>query len=176
MAFKKKQYKNNEDKNLEKEISQLEDTIQKFRDNNLPVSDILLNKLSELKAKLKPNKINARKFAVNGIEYDSIREAKFAQALIKAGIPFEHQVEFILQPSFKIEGESIQDIAIIVDFVVDGQFIVDVKGYIMPVFSIKWKMLKYNLKDTYKYFTIEKDSDINGFISFSKFNQWKESL
>jgi hypothetical protein len=130
-------------------------------------------KLADLKAKRSPNKINAKKFIYNGVEYDSIREGKFAKALTESGIRFDYQGEIELQPKFELEREKIQDICIVIDFIVDGQIFVDVKGFILPVFNIKWKMLKHKYKGTRDYFIIQKDSDIQGFIALAKSKEWK---
>lgn len=173
---KKSSLKTSEDINLDNEIENLEKSIQALIDINVPVPETMTLELAKLKAKRSPNKIKARKFVYNGIEYDSIREGRFAQALDKSGLRFDYQVEIELQPAFKLEKENIQDICIIVDFIVDGQFLVDVKGFIMPVFNIKWKMLKHKFQDTREYFIIKKDSDITGFIAFAKSKAWRNDI
>lgn len=173
---KAKSYKTNEDIELEKQILILENAIRHLESMNQDVSVDMRNELLKLKAKLNPNKLNARHFIYNGIEYDSVREARFAEALDKNGIKFDYQVKIELQPPFKLEKESIQDIELVVDFIVAGQYLVDVKGHIQPVFSIKWKMLKHKFKDTKEYFIVQKDSDIQSFITFVKMNSWKDVL
>lgn len=173
---KKTVHKDSNDIALDKEIEELEETIFKFTSSGVPAPPILAEKLSQLKAKRSPNKINARTFIYGDTEYPSVREAKLAKALTESGIPFESQVEIELQAAFSLEKEKIQDICLIADFVVDGQFIVDVKGHIMPVFNIKWKMLKNKFRDTKEYFIIAKDSDINAFIVFAKSKAWKKGL
>lgn len=171
---KKSQEKTQEDLNLENEIELLEKNIEAMIIAKIDVPEVMTHKLADLKAKLNPNKINAKKFIYNGIEYDSIREGKFAKALVTSGLRFDYQVQIELQPKFSLEKENIQDICIVVDFIVDGQFLVDVKGHIMPVFNIKWKMLKHKYRDTRSYFIIQKDSDIQGFIAYAKTREWKE--
>lgn len=173
---KKKQQKTSEDLNLDSEIDLLEKNIDAMLTASIPVPEVMTEKLASLKAKRNPNKINAKKFIYNGTEYDSVREAKFAKALDASGLKYEYQVEIELQPKFKLENESIQDICIVVDFIVDGQFFVDVKGFIMPVFGIKWKMLKHKYQTTRDYFIIQKDTDIQGFIALAKSKEWKENL
>lgn len=94
------------------------------------------------------------KVEVNGVKYDSKKEAKRAEELERQerlGIisNLEKQKKYVLQPSFKFAGHTIREIAYVADFVYteNGTKVVeDVKSPITranPVYKIKKKMMMY---------------------------------
>ena len=102
------------------------------------------------------SKYRAKKTVVDGITFDSKKEADFyceLKMLRMAGevIDFERQVTFELQPKFKHSGKTERAIKYIADLVVhykDGRtVVVDVKGDKTDVYRIKRKMLLYKHPD-----------------------------
>lgn len=100
------------------------------------------------------SKYGNTKVEVNGIKYDSKKEAKKAEELEmqeRLGIisNLERQKKFVLQPSFKFAGHTIREIAYVADFVYmenGTQVVMDVKSPITranPVYKIKKKMMMY---------------------------------
>lgn len=97
------------------------------------------------------SKYNARKTVVDGIEFDSAKEAKrYAKlrALEDAG-KIQHlrlQVPFELLPSFECEGVKYRGMKYIADFVYyrNGVRVVeDVKGAKTPEYRMKKKLMAY---------------------------------
>lgn len=96
-------------------------------------------------------KFGAKKCVVNGIEFDSIMEAKFyiflleqkKEKLIK---DFDMQVPFVLMDKYKnkFTGKMVREIKYLADFVIDetdgSQTAIDVKGIETPEFKIKAKL------------------------------------
>ena len=105
----------------------------------------------------KPKKVSKyrnEKVSVNGVKYDSKKEAKRAEQLEtqeRLGIisQLSKQVKFVLQPSFKFAGHTIREIAYVADFVYyekGTQVVEDVKSPITranPVYKLKKKMMMY---------------------------------
>ncbi len=98
----------------------------------------------------KGNKYNARKTRVDGITFDSRKEAHYycdLKRLQKAGqvVGFDMQVEFVLQEGFYYHKKYFRPIKYVADFVVryaSGKTeVVDVKGFRPRVYEIKKKML-----------------------------------
>ena len=100
------------------------------------------------------SKYGNQKTEVNGIKYDSKKEAKRAEQLEvqqRLGIisNLERQKKYVLQPSFKFAGHAIREIAYVADFVYteNGELVVeDVKSPITrknPVYKLKKKMMMY---------------------------------
>lgn len=99
------------------------------------------------------SKFRAVKTVVDGIEFDSKKEAKYYLSLKlqeKAGEikGFKMQVPFVLQPKFRTEwGTCIREIKYVADFVVeysDGhKEVIDVKGYRTKEYNLKKKMFLY---------------------------------
>ena len=94
------------------------------------------------------------KTEVNGVKYDSKKEAKRAQELEvqeRLGLitNLERQKKFVLQPSFKFLGKTIREIAYVADFVYieNGvQVVEDVKSPATrknPIYTLKKKMMMY---------------------------------
>jgi len=111
---------------------------------------------------MKYNKYGNKKTVVDGIKFDSKKEAAYYQELklrkrARDIIDFELQPKFTLQPSFKKDGKTIRAITYTADFIVysDGKTeIVDVKAskfFQTNVFRIKWKMLQYKLRNDEGY-------------------------
>lgn len=106
------------------------------------------------------NKFNAKKVEIDGIKFDSTREGEFYKFLKNKGYNFERQVSFTLMESFKLEGEgTIQDIVLTVDFLIENEFLVDVKGMRTEEFNLKWKLLKNIKRNDYVYRTIVTTSE-----------------
>lgn len=105
----------------------------------------------------KPKKVSKyrnEKVEINGVKYDSKKEAKRSAELEtqqKLGIisGLERQVKFVLQPSFKFAGHTIREIAYVADFVYmenGGKVVEDVKSPITrknPIYKLKKKMMMY---------------------------------
>lgn len=98
----------------------------------------------------KKHKYNARKTTIDGVTFDSQREAEFyceLKLLVKAGKVerFELQPEFVLQEGFTYQGKKYRSIIYRADFRIvypDGQVeIVDVKGHKTKEYQIKKKLL-----------------------------------
>ena len=103
----------------------------------------------------KRNKYGAVKTEVDGIVFDSKKEARRyteLKAMEKAGeiTNLQRQKRYTLQPAFELNGKKIREIAYISDFEYDdkdGQHhTVDVKGKILPVFKIKAKLFAYKFR------------------------------
>jgi len=88
--------------------------------------------------------LNAVKVEQNGIKFDSRLELYCYNALKAAGIDFEFQVKYELQPRFKYNGEAIRAITLTVDFrVASKNLLIDTKGFQTQQGTIRWKMLKW---------------------------------
>lgn len=173
--FRKKaiQFGSRNSPELEKELEEVEKTMSLLGANT---PQLVLDRHATIKKLMvAPNKVNATKIVYNGVEYDSKREAKFAKELDAAGLQYESQVQVELMEGFRLESESIRPITIIVDFLVCGDWFVDIKGIELQPFPIKWKMLKNKFRDSKKYVTIHKDSEISDFIILAKRTGWKNT-
>ena len=102
------------------------------------------------------SKYNNQKTVVDGIEFDSKKEAEYycqLKLLKKAGEikDIGLQPRFELQPAFEKNGVKYRPITYIADFVItnnDGTTeIVDVKGVETQVFKIKQKLFEYMYPD-----------------------------
>jgi len=102
----------------------------------------------------KRNKYNARKIEVNGIVFDSRKEAgKYIELklLQRAGevVDIQLQPEFVLVSDFEHRGKKVRGIKYTADFLVrwrDGRVqVIDVKGYRTRDYIIRKKLflLKY---------------------------------
>lgn len=94
---------------------------------------------------------NAKKVTLpNGVVCDSRLEAYAYTQLQEAGIEFEFQKVFTIQPKFRYGTEAVRAIKSIVDFYIKSHnAIVDAKGFSNDVSPVKYKVLKYRL---YKYY------------------------
>ena len=103
------------------------------------------------------NKYGNKKVIVDGIKFDSRKEARrYAELklLQRAGEikDLKLQVKFELQPKYKKNGKTIQSINYIADFVyfdlIKGQTIIeDTKGYRTKEYILKKKIFEYKYKD-----------------------------
>lgn len=103
------------------------------------------------------SKYQSRKTIVDGIAFDSKKEAKVYQELKlleRAGrikdLSLQHRFE--LQPTFKKNGETIKSITYIADFVyfdfdLMKIVVMDVKGYKTDVYNLKKKLFEYKFPD-----------------------------
>lgn len=97
------------------------------------------------------SKYHAKKTVIDGIEFDSAREAKRytrLRALEDEG-KIQHlrlQVPFELVPSFECEGVKYREMRYVADFVYvrDGKVVVeDCKGFKTPEYKLKKKLMAY---------------------------------
>lgn len=113
----------------------------------------------------KEHKYRAAKREVDGIKFDSGKEAKYYMELVlrqrvKEIRGFVLKPTVVLQEKFTAaDGSKIRAIEIIPDFLVwhlDGSSeYVDVKGMATPDWKLKWKLLKYKYRDdAYTKFTV----------------------
>lgn len=87
---------------------------------------------------------NARKVERDGIRFDSRLELFMYDLLKMAGIRFERQKRYTLQPSFRYNGVAIRPITYTVDFwLPDHNLIIDTKGYHTQQGDMRIKMLKW---------------------------------
>ena len=109
------------------------------------------NKLVPIKPK-KKSKYGNVKTTVDGIEFDSIKEADYycqLKILKMAGEikDFGLQEKYELQPMFKKDGVTHRSITYAADFVIENNDgttdVVDVKGFETQVFKIKRKLFEY---------------------------------
>lgn len=100
----------------------------------------------------KPSKYHSRKTTIDGITFDSKKEADYYCQLKlrkQAGeiIDFELQPVFILQESYKRNGKTVRAITYRADFrIIHKNYdveIVDCKGYRTKEYQIKKKMLLF---------------------------------
>lgn len=105
------------------------------------------------------SKYNARKATVDGIRFDSQKEARRygeLKLLLKAGEirELELQPKFTLMDSFKYQGKTYRGITYIADFrYFDKQLglevVEDTKGFRTDVYNIKKKLLLNKYPDIY---------------------------
>lgn len=98
-------------------------------------------------------KYNSKKVTVNGITFDSRKEANYYCELVMAQAgghvkSFDMQVPFELQPPYvDANGKKVRAIKYIADFVVEYQDghkeVIDVKGFRTDVYQLKQKMFGY---------------------------------
>ena len=104
----------------------------------------------------KKNKYRNIKTTVDGIEFDSRKEADYycqLKLLKRAGEikDFGLQPRYELQPTFKKNGTTHRSITYVADFVIDNNDgtteIIDIKGVETQVFKIKKKLFEYKYPD-----------------------------
>lgn len=114
------------------------------------------NNIQVDKEPARKNKYNNQKTIVDGIEFDSKKEAEYycqLKLLKQAGEirDIGLQQKYTLQPGFKKNGVKYQPITYIADFVItnnDGTTeVVDIKGVETQVFKIKRKLFEYKYPD-----------------------------
>lgn len=104
------------------------------------------------------SKYHSRKTAVDGIVFDSAKEARRyveLKLLERAGKirDLKLQPEFVLQPGFRKNGKTYRQIAYKADFsyfsVEEYKIIIeDVKGLKTPVYCLKRKLYEYKYPDS----------------------------
>ena len=102
---------------------------------------------------IKRTKYGNKKLEVDGVKFDSKLELYCHDLLTKLKFDFEFQKKIILIDSFKYNKKAIRPITLTVDFVVkhnDIDYYIDIKGFATDVSKIKYKMLRYQLKDNPK--------------------------
>lgn len=106
------------------------------------------------------SKYNARKTIVDGVKFDSRKEArryKELKLLERAGEikNLQLQPRFTLQESFKYQGKTERKISYIADFSYlnkDGKIVVeDTKGYRTETYKLKRKLFLKKYGDMYKF-------------------------
>ncbi len=98
----------------------------------------------------KVNKYGNKKIELNDLKFDSKLEFFCYGLLTAAGIKFDFQKQITLIDKFTYNGKAIRATTIVVDFVLHlkGRTVyLDTKGLPTPVSILKYKMLKYHLKD-----------------------------
>jgi len=89
-------------------------------------------------------KYGNKKVIAYGIEFDSKVESDFYEHLLQL-----HKLdEIIIQPKFVLQDkqDGMREISYIADFQV-GALVFDVKGMVLPIFSVKKKMFKVRYPD-----------------------------
>ena len=95
-------------------------------------------------------KYGNKKVVVDAIKFDSKLELFCYNVLKECDIDFEFQKKVVLFDKFKFNGKTIRSITMLIDFVIDhnGSVIyLDTKGFATEASKIKYKILKYRLKD-----------------------------
>lgn len=102
---------------------------------------------------IKYSKYGNTKIVVDGVKFDSKLEMYCYDLLTQNKFDFEFQKKIILIDSFRYNKVAIRPITLTVDFVVKNNYIdyyIDIKGFATDVSKIKYKMLRYQLKDNPK--------------------------
>ena len=107
----------------------------------------------------KKSKYSSAKTDVDGIRFDSKKEAEFYAELKlreKAGEISRLRLQpiYLLQEAFKHEGKQYREIEYVADFeyIENGEtVVVDVKGFRTPVYMIKRKLFLYRYGDKVKF-------------------------
>lgn len=118
----------------------------------------------------KGGKYKNKKTIVDGIKFDSKLEL-YCYNLLKSNdihFSFQHKIELV--PKFRYNNENIRAITIIVDFVIyidNKEIFVDTKGMPTETSKIKYKMLRYHLKERQDTDVIwlKNQSQVNSFIN-----------
>lgn len=104
----------------------------------------------------KKSKYNNTKTVIDGITFDSIKEADYycqLKLLKRAGEikDFGLQQRYELQPTFKKNGKTHRSITYVADFVIENNDgttdVVDVKGFETQLFKVKQKLFEYKYPD-----------------------------
>jgi len=98
----------------------------------------------------KTSKYGNKKIELDGIKFDSKLELFCYQQFKSLGLEFDFQKTILLQEGFRFKGKWIRPITMIVDFVLhhDGQKIyIDTKGFATETSKLKYKMLKFYVKE-----------------------------
>lgn len=101
----------------------------------------------------KLTKYGNTKIVVDGVKFDSKLEMYCYEVLSDLKLDFEFQKKIILIDGFRYNKKAIRPITLTVDFVVthnDITYYIDIKGFATDVSKLKYKMLRYQLKDNPK--------------------------
>jgi hypothetical protein len=93
---------------------------------------------------------NKKIFEFDGTKSDSKLESYFKGRLELLNASYHQQVAHVLMPSFRYKGELIRQIAYKLDFVVDGRYAVETKGFFTPDGKIKWKLFIHQYGDRFE--------------------------
>ena len=127
--------------------------------------------------KINKKVINATEVTVDGIKYRSKLEARCAQILKENNISFEYEplkIEYI--PKFEYYGEKYRAAFYTPDFIVDKQYILEIKGWKTDVYKYKKKLVLLKLlKDInytkYRFFEIKTITQLKQWIKQYKDGQ-----
>lgn len=93
-----------------------------------------------------------KKIYKHNLKFDSRLELFFYELLKESDIDFDFQVLYTLHPSFKYNKTTVRAMTLTVDFdfTKHGRnLIIDTKGFQRPDNVLKWKLIKYKLRDTH---------------------------
>lgn len=96
------------------------------------------------------NKYGNKQLEIDNIKFDSKLELYCYNMLKQVGLSFEFQKKIVLFEGFKYRGQAIREIALIVDFVLERKgvtYYIDTKGFATDVSTLKYKILKFKLKE-----------------------------
>lgn len=121
-------------------------TLKDFQDKKIAQVNGTYQVLKPIK-EVKPNaKIKNAVKSVNGegVKFDSNLERTMYDLLVGAGVSFEFQYEYVIQPRFKYGGGIIRPIKLRTDFwLPERNTIIDTKGHATAISKLKYKLLKY---------------------------------
>ena len=89
---------------------------------------------------------NATPMEVDGVKFKSKLELFTYRKLKDAGIICEYEATtYTLVPSFEYNGEKVRPMTYTPDFVNEGEFVLEVKGFSNDAFPLRWKLFKHKL-------------------------------
>jgi hypothetical protein len=114
-------------------------------------------------------KYGNKKKIVDGVKFDSKLELYCYKMLTLFKIKFDFQKRITLIERFKYDDKWIRETTVVVDFVIkdgDDTIYVDTKGFATEVSKIKYKMLKYQLKDEQnkRVIWLHSEKEVNEFL------------
>ena len=142
---------------------------ERLKDPNLDpdVRKTLEELMAEYEHSLK-SKMGNKIVKHDGEVFHSKLELYMHKQLEAEGIRAARQVTVTLMEGFKLYGEAVRPIPIIVDFVVEGFVFIDVKGDKTDKFKMKWKLLKNKYMDKYEYHLPRSVKQIDELILYLK--------
>ena len=109
---------------------------------------------------------NKKIVEADGTKSDSKLESYLKGRLEMLRIPYTQQVSHILMPSFRYKGELIRQIAYRLDFVVQGRWAVETKGFFTPDGKMKWKMFLHQYGVQYEHcFILKNRKECDNFVN-----------
>lgn len=114
-------------------------------------------------------KYGNKKKIVDGVKFDSKLELYCHKMLTLFKIKFDFQKRITLIERFKYDDKWIRETTVVVDFVIkdgDDTIYVDTKGFATEVSKIKYKILKYQLKDEQnkRVIWLHSEKEVNEFL------------